>query len=230
MDRSYRTRMSAFFGGVLLVLSQAGNAVTVSQVPLFIATAVTPNVTLVVDNSGSMESIIWASGFNTKTVYADWSRVNNGASAWTSLSGSITNTSLISNTWRTSGPGVDCNTNWTRGKTSTGTTKCLRLPDPVGGGVTRWAGNYLNYLFVTFANNTDLRGGQIPNDYRMNVARNVAASVVTNNANMRLGLFKFNTDQGGVMLQACNTGNTAALTTSIAGLSATTWTPLAEVE
>ena len=228
MDRTYRTRMSAFFGGVLLVLSQAGNAVTVSQVPLFIATAVTPNVTLVVDNSGSMESIIWASGYNPQTTYPDWSRVNNGASAWTNLSSSITNTSLISLTWRTSGAGIDCAVGWSRGKTSAGTSKCLKLPDPVLGGRTRWAGNYLNYVFQTYANNQDLTTGTIPNDYRMRVARNVATTVVSNNANMRLGLFKFNTDQGGVMLQTCNTGNTAALTTSIAGLSATTWTPLAE--
>jgi type IV pilus assembly protein PilY1 len=228
MDRSYRTRMSTFLGGALLVLSQAGNAVSVSQTPLFIATAVTPNVMLVVDNSGSMESIIWASGYDSKTTYPDWSRVNNGAAAWTNLSGSITNSSLISATWRTSGAGVDCAANWARGKTSTGTTKCLKLPDPLGGGATRWAGNYLNYLFETYATNTDLTTGLIPNDYRMNVAKKVATNVVNNNANLRLGLMNFNTDQGGHLMQACNTGNTAALVTSIGTLSATTWTPLAE--
>ena len=228
MDSSCRTRMSAFVGGVLLALSQAGNAVTVAETPLFIATSVTPNVMLVVDNSGSMESVIWASGYDPKTIYADWSRVNAGASAWTSLSGSITNSSLTSNGWRTSAPGATCAAGWSRGRTAAGTKKCLKLPDPVGGGVTRWSGNYLNYLFQTYANNTDLSTGTIPNDYRMRVARNVATNVVNANTNLRLGLFKFNTDQGGVMLQTCNTGNTAALTTSIGGLSATTWTPLAE--
>lgn len=228
MDRSYRTRMSAFLGGVLLVLSQAGNAVTVSETPLFIVTAVTPNVMLVVDNSGSMENIIWASGYDATVTYADWSKVNNGASAWTTRDGNISHASLLSSTWRTSGSGVDCAAGWVRGKTSAGTTKCLKLPDPVGGSGTRWTGNYLNYLFATYATATDLTTGTIPNDYRMRVARNVATSVVTNNANLRLGLFDFNTDQGAHLLQTCNTGNTAALTTSIAGINATTWTPLAE--
>ena len=60
MDSSKRTGMSAFIGSFLLVMSQAGHAVTISETPLFIATGVTPNVMLLVDNSGSMESIIWA--------------------------------------------------------------------------------------------------------------------------------------------------------------------------
>jgi hypothetical protein len=47
----------ALCGGLLLTLSQAGNAVTVSEVPLFITVGVTPNVMLVVDNSGSMGTV-----------------------------------------------------------------------------------------------------------------------------------------------------------------------------
>ncbi|MBL8199053.1 MAG: hypothetical protein JNJ67_08935, partial [Chromatiales bacterium] len=62
MRSSLRTGMSTFLAGFLLTMSQAGNAVTVAQMPLFIAAGVTPNVMLVVDNSGSMNSIIWAEG------------------------------------------------------------------------------------------------------------------------------------------------------------------------
>lgn len=244
MDSSNRTRMSAFLGGVLLVLSQAGNAVTVSETPLFIATSVTPNVMLVVDNSGSMESVIWASGYDSTVTYPDWSpprltstNCTTGtvyAEGWSSTDNSVTHSTLVNTRYRgTCGgvsPGVKCSVaGWTRGRDTAGTTtKCLKLPDPVGGGSTRYTGNYLNYLFSTYADATDLSTGTIPNSYRMQVARNVATNVVNDNSNLRLGLSAFNTDQGGRILQNCNTGNTSALNTSIAGLSATTWTPLGE--
>lgn len=227
MRNSLRTGMSTFLAGFLLTMSQAGNAVTVAQMPLFIAAGVTPNVMLVVDNSGSMNSIIWAEGFDSTQNYPDWSRVNNGNSAWTADTGSVYFSSLVSSTWRTSGSGTDCNAGWSRGRKSDGTIKCLKLPDPVGGSDTRYLGNYLNYLFETYAHNTDLTGGQIPNTYRMAVARNVATNVVNDNTNLRLGLTKFNSDNGGQVLRNCGS-STANLNTSIAGLTATTWTPLAE--
>ncbi len=244
MDSLNRTRMSAFFGGALLVMSQAGNAVTVAETPLFITTAVTPNVMLIVDNSGSMNSIIWADGYDSTTIYPDWSPIRlvggtcaggtNFAEGWTSLTGSVTHATLVTSRYRGTCDGVavtpvTCASPTIRGVSADGlTTKCVTLPDPVGAGATRYSGNYLNYLFETHAGGTDLTAGQIPNDFRMNVAKNVATNVVDENDNLRLGLTAFNTDQGGRVLQNCNTGNTAALNTSISGLSATTWTPLAE--
>jgi len=227
MRSSLRTGMSTFLAGFLLTMSQAGNAVTIAQMPLFIAAGVTPNVMLVVDNSGSMNGIIWATGFDSTQDYPNWSFVNNGNSAWTSDTGSVYFSSMVSSTWRTSGSGTDCNAGWSRGRKSDGTIKCLKLPDPVGGSNTRYLGNYLNYLFQTYAHNTNLTGGQIPNTYRMAVARNVATNVVNDNSNLRLGLTRFNTDAGGQVLQNCG-ATTSALNTSIAGLTATTWTPLAE--
>ncbi len=258
MDSSYRTRMCALVGGAFLVLSQAGNAVTVAETPLFIATSVTPNVMLVVDNSGSMESIIWADGYDSTVTYPDWSpmRLVGGvcvpgagppapipsvyAEGWTSITGSIVPSTLTNTRYRGTCTGarppaappnpISCPTaGTTRGVSADGlTTKCLTLPAPNGAGNTRYAGNYLNYLFNTYANGTNLTTGLIPNDFRMRVARGVATTVVNENTNLRLGLTRFNTDQGGNVLQSCNTGNTAALNTSIAGLNATTWTPLAE--
>ncbi|MEQ1800788.1 MAG: PilC/PilY family type IV pilus protein [Gammaproteobacteria bacterium] len=236
--------MSALFGGLLLALSQAGNAVTVSETPLFIASGATPNVMLLVDNSGSMESVIWASGYDSTVTYPDWSppRLTSNncttgtvyAEGWASTTNSITHSTLVNTRYRgTCGgvtPGVTCPTaGWTRGRSADGlTTKCLKLPDPVGGGSTRYTGNYLNYLFETYAGATDLSTGTIPNAYRMQVAKNVATNVVNDNSNLRLGLSAFNTDQGSRILQNCNTGNTSALNTSISGLAPTTWTPLGE--
>ncbi|MBN8279260.1 MAG: hypothetical protein J0M16_01495 [Gammaproteobacteria bacterium] len=244
MDSSKRTGMSAFVGAFLLVISQAGHAVTVAETPLFIATSVTPNVMLLVDNSGSMESVIWADGYDGTVTYPDWSPIRlvggtcgggtNFAEGWTSTTSSVNWSTLNTSRYRGTCDGiavtpVTCPDGWARGRDTAGTTtKCLKLPDPAGGGVTRYAGNYLNYLFNTYAHNTDLTTGTIPNDYRMNVAKNVASSVVNNNTNLRLGLTAFNVEDGGTVLENCGTGNTADLLSSISSLTASTWTPLSE--
>ena len=60
-----------YFYGVLLALYfivPAQAAFAPSQVPLLSAPAVPPNLMLLVDNSGSMNNIIWASDFNPSTV------------------------------------------------------------------------------------------------------------------------------------------------------------------
>ncbi|MEO7387202.1 MAG: pilus assembly protein, partial [Gammaproteobacteria bacterium] len=240
--------MSALVGAFLLVMSQAGNAVTIAEAPLFIAAGTTPNVMLVVDNSGSMNSIIWATGFDSRVTYPDWSPLvdhdcNTGTAtreAWAPTDSSVLPSSMTSTAWRgacaVNTTGTACTAGKTRGRNAAGTvTKCLTLPDPLGGGgTTRYTGNYLNYLFNIYADNTVLNGGQIPNDTRMNVARNVATQVVTNNANLRLGLTRFNppvtgdNGPGGRVIGNCATGNTASLNTLIAALTASTNTPLAE--
>jgi type IV pilus assembly protein PilY1 len=241
MRSSLRTGLSTFLAGFMLTMSQAGNAVTVAEMPLFIAAGVTPNVMLVVDNSGSMNSIIWAEAFDSAQLYPDWSPMidhdcNPGTAlreAWSPTDGNVNRSTLVSGNYRGTCSGSTntaptCAAGTTRGRSADGTvTKCLILPDPVGGGSTRYQGNYLNYLFETYAGGTNLTAGQIPNDYRMNVARNVATNVVNDNSNLRLGLTRFNTDAGGQVIQNCG-ATTAALNTSIAGLTATTWTPLAE--
>ena len=49
-------------------------AFDIYQLPMFATGAATPNVMLLVDNSGSMNNIIWADGFDpAKDDYPDWS-------------------------------------------------------------------------------------------------------------------------------------------------------------
>lgn len=231
MSGSLRNRMLALLGGALLTVGSTAHAVTVSQTPLFLSSSVIPNIMLMIDNSGSMRSIIWASGYNTATTYTDWSLVNYSSSkwnsAWSASDALITSTDLISSTWRTSGSGTDCNTGWTRGRKSDGTIKCLKLPDPVGGGDTYWTGNYLNYLFNTYATNTDLSTGTIPNTYRFAVAKNVATNIVNANTTLRIGISSFNTSEGGKVNANCGTA-TATLLSTISNLALATYTPLAE--
>ena len=189
-----------------------------ANVPLFLATPVQPNVMIMIDNSGSMDNIIWATGYNNSVTYPSWGGAN--TTPWTADDGNV----ILSNI--NQGP---CVLGWKRGNNGT-TTKCLRLPDPVTGGNTRYTGNYLNYLFDTNPTNTNLTTGIIPNDFRMNVARTVATNLVTTTAGMRFGIASFDPaeiDDGGVIRAACGS-TTAALTTAIAGLTSATWTPLAE--
>ena len=241
MHSSLRTGVSVFLAGFLLTMSQAGNAVTIAQMPLFISAGVTPNVMLVVDNSGSMDSIVWSEAFDSRTNYPDWSpRIDHDCNpgtalreAWSADDGSINRSTLVSSNYRgTCGGSTNtaptCAAGLTRGRNTGGTvTKCLKLPNPPAGGSTRFLGNYLNYLFQTYASGTDLTGGQVPNETRMTVAKDVANDVVNNNSNLNLGLTRFNSTAGGQVVENCGASKTD-LNNSINALTASTWTPLAE--
>lgn len=229
MMRSLIHKLGILTGGALLAATQGAGAVTISQVPLFISSGVTPNVMLFVDNSGSMDNIIWADAFNNTVAYPDWSPTVSGSEVWTTGSGNVSLSTLL-----TAANRGTCGSSFARGVNTLGTvTKCLRLPDSVGGNGTRYTGNYLNYLFQTYANNTDLRGGQIPLTHRMQVARNVATNLVTNYPSMRIGLSSFNSSSGGDTapggrINAVCGSTQATLLTQIAALNSSTWTPLAE--
>jgi type IV pilus assembly protein PilY1 len=221
----------AFFkavAGLLIAGAGATAHAAISNTPLFVSTSATPNVMLLFDNSGSMNNIIWAAGYDPVQAYDDWSR------DWDPGSGNVMLSQLGScGPW--SNPGGR------RGRnppaSSSGTGKCLRLPDPVGGGNTRYAGNYLNYLFATYADGTDLTQGQIPVTYRLRTARNVATNFVNSNANLRIGLASFNpasnpppgtvSNEGGRINAACGTA-TSTLVSTLNGLTASANTPLAE--
>lgn len=231
----------------LLACPVIAGAVSVSQVPLFISSGTTPNLMLLVDNSGSMYNIIWADGFDPAYNYPDWSPLidhdcNPGSAlreAWSADDGNISRSYLINSRVRGTCGGSTptaptCGSGYTRGRNAANVTKCIILPDPAGSNLTRYTGNYLNYLFETYADGTDLSGGQIPLSYRMDVARNVAANVVAANTNLRLGLASFNppvnngdAGPGGRINAACGT-DTATLSTAIGALTASTNTPLAE--
>ncbi len=230
---------------VLLACSAAAGAVSVAQVPLFISTGTAPNLLLLVDNSGSMFNIIWADDYDPVENYPDWSPLidhdcNPGTAvrkAWDATDGNLARSYLVSSHVRGTCGGSTptpptCTSGYTRGRNAANVTKCLMLPDPAGSNLTRYTANYLNYLFETYPNGTDLRNGQIPVSYRMQVARSVATNIVNANTNLRLGLASFNppgTDPGpgGGINAACGT-STETLTSAIAGLTPSTNTPLAE--
>jgi type IV pilus assembly protein PilY1 len=227
-----KARISVFailVASITSFLSGTTATAAISSLPLFVSTSATPNVMLVFDNSGSMNNIIWHSNFNPATAYTDWS------SSWDSTSGNV----QIGDVTRCDSDGNDCcPTNFKRGRRSSGNKRCLRLPDPVGSGDTRYTGNYLNFLFQTYGTEAgvDIRT-TIPNSYRLLTAKNVATNFVNSNANLRLGLASFNpasnppsgssSNQGGRINAVCGTA-TSTLVSTISGYGAVSNTPLSE--
>jgi type IV pilus assembly protein PilY1 len=244
-----RWLLQLFCGAALsLYLAAPAYAFTPSDSPLLNAAAVAPNVMLLLDDSGSMNSIIWAAGFDpTITRTQVTICLSNGSCLkGRELDMTDSNISLSSLTRGT------CSKGWYGFYNNSFfglDSLCLKLPDPVGGEDTRYSAKYLSYL-VSLANNSDrdFTDGSIPNDYRMNVARNVSKALVAGNRSLRIGLATFNlavgnhkndggyiarsisdlSAVGGTVTQAQADTNYNALIAEIDELSAQANTPLAE--
>ena len=215
--RCLRSVALATLAALLVAVVPAGHGapLPLTDSPLFVTTPANPNVMLLIDNSGSMNNIIWASGYDNSQTYASYGGIVSSTTYCLACTGSC-NVAL-------------------GGKT-------LRLPTPApttDGCGTRYYGNYVNYLYNTYSNGTDLSTGTIPNDYRMNVARTVATSLVNNTAGVRFGVSRFYIGQTsnssaddyyghGAQIDAACGSSTTTITTAIGGYTSATNTPLAE--
>ncbi|WP_283189152.1 PilC/PilY family type IV pilus protein [Pseudomonas sp. PMCC200344] len=244
-----RWLLQLLYGAALsLLLAVPTYAFTPSDSPLLSAAAVAPNVMLLLDDSGSMNNIIWAAGFDPTVARTPVTIcLSNGTcKKGRELDMTDTNIALSSLTRGT------CLKDWYgfyNNSSSGPDSLCLKLPDPVGSEDTRYTANYLSYL-ISLANNSDrdFTDGSIPNDYRMNVARNVSKMLVASNRALRIGLSTFNLAVGnhkndggyiarsvsdmsavsGTVTQAQANTNYNALIDAINELSAKANTPLAE--
>lgn len=187
-------------------VSAAPNNLSIPHEPLTVLSdRVDPNVMLVIDNSGSMEQIVWHDEYDPNVNYNSWSYYSR--SCWSNS--------------------TVCDVRFRR----SGNYKTLRLPYPLGYNNTRYDGNYYDYLFSTFPNGTHLHDGSvIPNETRIQVARQVAINVIDENPDIRFGAFKFANNQGGVLVGECSAdpSDLSTLKNRISNLDAETWTPLAE--
>ena len=224
-----RVFLKSFYGCQLLaLLSISMNTIaaplTLSNAPLPVSTVVSPNVMLLLDNSGSMNNIVWDAGYDSGITYPDWSV------DWDS-----TNTNVYYSNLNSSG----CASGYRRGKNASGTLRCLFIPHPEGNN-TRYNGNYLNYLFETYGENgknIDL-SSILDSDYqitRMATVKTVAKLVTTDSAGIKFGLAKLGRwdgstlvdyKKGGTIAKACVAGQN--LNSDIDGLGPDTWTPLSE--
>ncbi len=221
-------RTILYLAALTLAAGSAGAQIPQSTQPLFLSTSVSPNVMLLFDNSGSMLNLTWATAYNPSTTYADWSPRScgndNNVRCWLPTDGNVGMDNIEAGS---------CSSSRRAGRLNgSGSTKCLLLPTPEGSD-TRYTGNYLNYLFATYANNSNLTTGTIPTITRLQAAKNVATDVVNGNPTLRWGLARFNapvsgnSGPGGRVVAAC--GSTpATVTGAISGLDADSNTPLAE--
>ncbi|MBT2297937.1 pilus assembly protein [Pseudomonas fluorescens] len=241
-----RNWIQMLWGALLgLYLAAPAYAFTPSDSPLLSAAAVTPNVMLLIDNSGSMNNIIWASGFDPSVAQVrTWGcSFSNNCNSIFELDMSDANV-LLAGLSR-----GGCSNGWYGFYRSNLGRVCLRLPDPVGNGDTRYTAKYLSYL-VTLANGSsrDYTTGSIPRDYRINVARDVSNDLVASNRALRIGLATFNPPNfsnsgpggyiargvsdlsavSGSVTQTQANANYSALVNAINGLGAVANTPLAE--
>lgn len=234
-----------------LYLAAPVYAFTPSQVPLLSGSAVIPNVMLQVDNSGSMDTIIFESGFNQSNTYPAlwesrevcfWGCYYTTGSSIPVTPGSYVTLNSLGRAGCNSGFGF---------YRSSDSVVCLQLADPAGGGTTRYPGAYLSYLVSkAIATNNNFA---IPTGSRMTTAIAVALGLVEANRSLRIGLASYNpvnsSDRGpggnikqpvadlsavaanayqNGVVQATADANYKRLRDSISALSAEANTPLAE--
>lgn len=225
----------------LAVLSghAAAAPLTLPVSPLFVSTSVNPNVMMLVDNSGSMDNVIWDEDFDPLTNYTNYSpNCNFGsvvAPCWNALDGNVIRQNLPIGAGGCAAdhlPGI---------RAGDSAFRCIRLPDSRGT-LTRFNGNYINYLFWKFTppeNNTaigpniDVRS-LVPSEVRLQVAKKVSSDIVIANPDIRFGVSSFNAPvpggnsaPGGRIDAFCGATQSNVLT-AINGLSASANTPLAE--
>jgi type IV pilus assembly protein PilY1 len=234
----WRARWRQMLCGMLLSLYLAAPAYafTPSDSPLLSAAAVAPNVMLLIDNSGSMNNIIYAADFDPN-INRPPARECNMFFGLCYGSTAITGDSIFLSSLATSG----CTNGYNAFYNNSLTPLCIKLPDPAANGDTRYSANYIAYV-VGLANGqkTDFStsNSPIPIESRISVARSVSSSLVNANRTLRIGLATFNAatsnnrGNGGYIAipidDLTTESNFKALTDSIGALRAVANTPLAE--
>lgn len=245
--------LSALVLVALCFSSTAQAAFTPSSSPLLSASAVTPNVMLLVDDSGSMNSVIRAAAFDqtASTAQIYYCRDEDKCSSLYTMDMDSENFFVGSlSRGGCAYSGYSGLYRFNNNNNSSGTLYCLKLPDPVGNGNTRYSTRYIAYLISILPSGTttkDYTTGSIPDDFRISVAREAATKIVKDNRSLRIGLATYNSPvsgnsgPGGYIareisdLQASSTTTTAqansnysALLDTIDKLGAVANTPLAE--
>ncbi len=183
-------RLLSFASGMLLsgFVTAPVYAFSPVQAPILSASAVPPNVLVLLDNSGSMNNAI-APPEVALSNYADVYYYDGNGS---SVAGDNTRLGSIQQGGCSNGRKALYRTS------SFSDRRCVILPDPVGGGDTRYSARYLSYIYNVLAPPNSNSGinltinNRLPNEYRMRVARDVTKDIVSDNRGLRYGLFTFN--------------------------------------
>lgn len=173
-----------------------------------------PNVMIILDNSGSMDTVdvpgaaydktvIYPGSYATTKIY----RCNNNNCNEFAASASVIGCTTIKNDL--------INKHYAAGNIrSSSPYNCSNKNDDRQ---TLRTGNYANFVFAGLGEKRK----------RLDVAKEAVSQLITQTPDVRFGLFKFNTSQGGSLVQPCGTAK-ATLLNSVKNFTASTWTPLAE--
>ena len=190
--------------GILLLWSGFSPVYGDGDVDSFLVRA-DPNILILFDNSGSMRTIIFHSGYNPSTVYSG----DFDSDDWQDY--------FSSGNYTYNGRTVDL-----RGGDA----------DPLSSGTdrTRYPGNYLNWIFW---HATSTEHSSLPTSTRIEVAKEVITNYINGAGNVRLGLMKFNYDGydgGGSIVSSISdltTSSKSSLISAVNAIAPDSNTPLA---
>jgi len=186
----------------LLVVPQGTARAVSCDIPMIAQqVAVPPNVMILVDNSGSMNEVMWHEDYDPGTIYSGnftWDRIY-----YVGSDGMRTPRSF-SYYWPSS--------------------PSAYLVDGLHGSDGRYIGNYLNWVFF---HASDDQRDHIPRMTRQVVANTAVKQVVNAASGLRYGIARFNYDSGAVIEARCGAA-TSTLEYEIDVMSANSWTPSGE--
>jgi type IV pilus assembly protein PilY1 len=225
-------------GATLAALAYpAQAAVTPWQTPLFLTSAVKPNIMLMLDNSGSMSNIVPETPYDPNTTYIASCTGTNLVPAGTSVDIQIVSSQpqirYSSNNYVLgTATGQRCfgtaSTYGARLNATAGTSPASSYLDA------DYSGNYLNWYFnannttPTWTSGQQKKPGTLS---RIEIAKTSAKNLVDSLSNVRLGLSTYNTDDGGSLREIIGDVDAAkktAVKAKIDLLTASGMTPLAE--
>ena len=172
--------------GILLLLGGFSPVYGDGDVDTFMVRA-DPNILILFDNSGSMRTIIFHSGYNPSTVYSG--NIKDSAGKLPSQVGYDP-----TDYKKPTASGNYTPANFTYGA---GSSPSVYLrggdADPLSSGTddTRYPDNYLNWIFF---HATSTERSNLPTSTRIEVAKQVITNYINGAGNVRLGLMKFNYD------------------------------------
>jgi len=188
--------------GFIAVSGSGPATAQLCEIPLFVQQGTAQaNVMILADNSGSMNSAIYDDGYSPSVVYAG--NFNSGTIYTVNATGSYIPQSF--------------NAGWPTSPSAPLVTSDNGMPG-------QYTGNYLNYIYFVL---NDQQRANIPQVTRVQAMKEVLVTFINRSDQMRMGLTRFNYDQGGTVVAPCGASE-AELRNEISNLTANTWTPLAE--
>lgn len=190
--------------GIALVASLGLNSAAhaVCDIPLIIGSASnTANVLILLDNSGSMNEVVFHDAYDPNVRY----------------SGRFTSTSSYS-------IGTDANYTPRSFNSTWPSTPSAYLVNSDSGENGLYSGNYLNWVYF---NATATERAAIPTYTKIQAAKAVVNAVFTSVTGVRFAVERFNGDNGGTIIAPFGT-SIASMQTTVNGIHADSWTPLAE--